>query len=81
MFIMFQIAALMIAVFAATTKSAYAYIDPATGALVLQMLVAAFATAAATVKLWWKKVTGFFRKDVAAIERKPEPAQDAAKDD
>ncbi|MEM7492550.1 MAG: hypothetical protein AAF296_04165 [Pseudomonadota bacterium] len=44
--------------------AAHAYIDPGTGALVVQAAIGAIATALVTVKYWWSKVTtavrGFF---------------------
>lgn len=45
---------------------AYAYLDPATGSIILQGIVAAFAAAAATGRFWWHRVKSLFtrkRKD------------------
>lgn len=36
-------------------SSAYAYIDPATGGLIIQIVIGMVITAIATVKLWWEK--------------------------
>jgi len=38
---------------------AYAYIDPGTGSMILQGLIAAFALAAATITIWWAKIKNF----------------------
>lgn len=43
---------------------AHAYLDPGTGSMIFQAIIAVFLGAAATGKLWWSKVRGFFsRKD------------------
>lgn len=43
---------------------AHAYLDPGTGSMVFQAVIAVFLGAAATGKLWWSKVKGLFsRKD------------------
>ena len=38
----------------------FAYLDPGTGSMVLQALVAAVAGIAITVNVYWKKITSFF---------------------
>lgn len=58
---MLRIIAFTVALYFVSTKSAYAYIDPATGTLIVQLLIAAVATGIATVKLWWYKVKMFFK--------------------
>lgn len=42
------------------TNSVLAYIDPGTGGIVLQMLAAGFFGALFAVKLFWRKIKGFF---------------------
>jgi len=44
----------------ATTRDSFAYIDPATGSFVLQMLIAGFLGELFALKLFWKRVKGFF---------------------
>lgn len=39
---------------------AYAYLDPATGSLILQGLIAGFAGLMLTAKLYWRKIKSFF---------------------
>jgi hypothetical protein len=41
---------------------AYAYVDPGTGGLVLQLLLGGVAGALVIVKLYWEKLTGLFRR-------------------
>ena len=36
-----------------------AYLDPGTGSLILQILMAAFFAALMTVQLWWRRFTAF----------------------
>jgi hypothetical protein len=39
---------------------AHAYLDPGTGSLILQGLVAAFAGAVLALKLYWSRIKAFF---------------------
>lgn len=45
-----------------TPAIAHAYLDPGTGSFVLQMAVAAILGAAFTIKTFWKKIVGFFKR-------------------
>jgi nitrate/nitrite transporter NarK len=51
-------------VVAVTTVSqpAYAYLDPGTGSMVLQAVVAGFFGALFAIKMYWAKITGFFSR-------------------
>lgn len=40
---------------------AHAYLDPGTGSFILQMVIAAIAGAAFTIKLYWQKLKLFFQ--------------------
>ena len=40
---------------------AYAYLDPGSGSIILQGLLAAIAGALAAIKLYWNKLKGFFQ--------------------
>lgn len=42
--------------------SAYAYIDPGTGSVLIQGIIAAVAAIGVTLKLYWHRFIGFFRK-------------------
>jgi hypothetical protein len=44
-------------------NSAEAYLDPGTGSLMLQSMLALFAGAAVTLKLYWAKLKSFFAHD------------------
>lgn len=39
-----------------STQSAFAYLDPGTGSLVLQMLIAGALTAAASIRIFWARI-------------------------
>ena len=42
--------------------SAFAYLDPGTGSIILQGLIAALAAAAVVMRAYWYKIKGFFGK-------------------
>lgn len=46
-------------VFAALSTPAYAYIDPGSGSMIVQGVLAAIAAIAITAKLWWHKLLVF----------------------
>ena len=50
----------------------FAYLDPGSGSLVLQMLVGGVAAAFFTIKTYWTKIAGFFtrKRDQADPEKK-----------
>lgn len=47
------------------TPTAHAYIDPGTGALVVQAAIGAAVTALVTIKYWWSKAIKAFRGLIA----------------
>ncbi len=51
---------LIAAVLAAVALPAHAYLDPASGSMILQMIVGGIAGLALAVKLYWYKILGFF---------------------
>ncbi len=51
----------MAALIASSTWAA-AYLDPGTGSLALQMLVAGALTAAASIRIFWTRVKDFFNR-------------------
>jgi hypothetical protein len=47
----------------AMRSTAYAYLDPGTGGLLLQLLLGGVAGLAVILKLYWQKVTGLFKRN------------------
>jgi len=43
-------------------EPAYAYLDPGTGSLIIQMLIAGLVSSIFAIKLYWKKVTDYLRR-------------------
>lgn len=41
---------------------AFAYLDPMTGGVILQVLIGALMGLVFTVKMWWKRFIGLFKK-------------------
>jgi hypothetical protein len=46
----------------AVPVSAYAYLDPNVGSMLLQGLVAGFAAAGVVIKTYWHVILGFFKR-------------------
>ena len=57
------------------TSPAYAYLDPGTGSMLLQMLLGGVAGALVVGKLYWHRVKAFFGR-----EPEPSPNQDSTAD-
>lgn len=61
---------------------AHAYIDPGTTGYVFSLLIAFFAAAGMTLKLFWRRIVGFFKRGDAtgedASERSAERVTDEA---
>lgn len=58
---------------------AFAYLDPGTGSLILQSLIAVIAGAMVTGKYYWHQISAFFRKK-NTIEEKVEATVDSHND-
>jgi hypothetical protein len=43
------------------TNSAWAYLDPGTGSMILQLLLGGIAGAIVVLKLYWRRFVGLFR--------------------
>ena len=43
-----------------------AYLDPGSGSFILQLLLATLLGSIFLIKTYWRKITGFFRRDQAA---------------
>jgi len=44
------------------STNSYAYIDPGSGSIILQAIIAAFVGASTTITIYWKKIKLFFSK-------------------
>jgi len=47
---------------AISIQSSHAYLDPGTGSILIQSLIAATAAAAIVIKTYWYRIKGFFSK-------------------
>jgi len=52
---------LLVICFAAMPTAAYAYLDPGTGSMIIQMVIGAIAAGLLTLKFYWHKITTFFK--------------------
>ncbi len=52
--------ALAAAALTAISLPAYGYLDPASGSMILQLILGGVAGAALAVKLFWHRILGFF---------------------
>ncbi len=50
-------------------RDAHAYLDPATGSLLIQILVGAVLGASLTVKMWWFRVKELFARMFGVFRR------------
>lgn len=56
---------------------AYAYLDPGSGSIILQGILAAIAGMMAAIKLYWRKLKNFCRRCLGKpIEKEPKKKQD-----
>ena len=53
---------LFLFIYFSTQTIAHAYIDPATGTIILQALIGGIVAAGAAVSLYWRKLKSFFSK-------------------
>lgn len=58
----FKLAVLIFVYLLSSVSNANAYIDPGTGSIILQAILAFVAGAAATVSLWWGNLKMFIKK-------------------
>lgn len=59
---MWKTSAFIAAVLAAWTAPAYAYLDPTTGSILLQGLLAGVAGVMVVGRLYWARLKAFFRR-------------------
>ena len=55
---------------------AYAYLDPGTGSLILQGLLAALFGAAYTIKTYWSRLKGIFQRQAATTQPPAAPVDE-----
>ena len=58
----YKVSILIITYLLSSVSNANAYIDPGTGSIILQAILAFIAGAAATVSLWWGNFKIFIKK-------------------
>ncbi len=56
-------AAALLTLLLCASPSAFAYLDPSTGSMVVSAIVGIFASIALALKTYWYKVKAFFRRD------------------
>ena len=56
-------------------RPAYGYIDPGTGSYVLMTLLGTLFAAAYTLKIYWRRVAGFFRSRFSRERRDGKPKE------
>jgi len=72
---------LSIAIMACTVATpAYAYLDPGTGSMILQGLIAGVAVMSLTVKIYWYKFLSFFNKTDLNTEEQVSDEEEKIKD-
>ena len=49
-------------------QDAHAYLDPATGSMILQIILGFFLAAGMTIKMYWHKLKGLFSKNKESEE-------------
>lgn len=65
---MIRFAASLTLFFMATIGPAYAYLDPGTGSMILQGLLAGLAVAAGVFSYWKARILGFFKQTFKSKE-------------
>ena len=70
---MFRLLVVLVAMFFVPIAPAHAYLDPGTGSIILQGLIAAVTATAVTLGVYWQRIKGFFTTRSSTRE---EPDQD-----
>ncbi len=55
-----------------SASSAHAYLDPGTGSMILQGVIAGIAMASLTIKLYWHRLLSFFKKQKPIADQESE---------
>lgn len=56
------------------SPAAFAYLDPGTGSMLLQLLIAGVLGALFTIKMYWYRFKGFFARLMGKEPADPDPA-------
>lgn len=72
-----SLVALAAALLLMSTGSAHAYLDPGTGSMLLQGLVAGIAAGSVVLGRYWAKIRGFFSSAPQKNQREPSEVPDA----
>ena len=59
----------------------YAYIDPATGSIILQSLLAGIAVAMGALRFYWAKVKSFFSRSEPPVESDSQTGSEAVSEE
>ena len=62
---------LLILLYGVFTSHASAYLDPGTGSLIVQALIAGLAGSLLAIKMFWRNITGFLTGLVTRNKEKP----------
>jgi len=57
-----------------TSPSAFAYLDPSTGSMVVSAIVGIFASIALALKTYWYRIKAFFKPNKKQQSRQQEPS-------
>lgn len=60
--------------------TAFAYIDPGTGSIIIQGLVATIAAIGIAGKLYWQRIVRFFRREAPMRKESVDPDADMERD-
>ena len=52
------------------SQNSHAYIDPGSGSIIIQVLIASFVGIAYTVKVFWRQIIEFGKKVIKFIKKK-----------
>lgn len=70
-----RIPILLTAALLLASPSAFAYLDPSTGSMVVSAIVGIFASIALAVKTYWYKIKGWFSKGGKQESSSQEPSE------
>ena len=61
---------LIISIMLLFNSYSHAYIDPGSGSIIIQVLIASFVGIAYTAKIFWKQIIEFVKKVIKSIKKK-----------